>query len=290
MRTLHTKGLFTKHTLHIWGVSAVLGLTACQPAEYMSRSSPFYPGSYLDTPVTTPSELFDGFLDSSQKKTQTLPDLPLETRVRGEEDLHGPNASFIDFALPAASVQPAKPITEYGPHVFEMISHSQQDPQATSILTNGFQRSHYSHSQILGIPFTLSSPGQSYSIISTFSSDALEQNSWMVEEGNTDSEPTKYPSTSKIWKVARYLLFQGDDPISKTYRSTMNTLAKASDTPVQLFLGPKSGLKVDLDYNKARLTLRLPFFETISTELEYEHGIFENKEHSAVKLMMGINF
>ncbi|MBS3144953.1 hypothetical protein J4208_05210 [Candidatus Woesearchaeota archaeon] len=256
----------------------------------MSRSSPFYPGSYLDTPASLSSEPFDGFQNTSPKKTQALPTLPLETRVREEENTHGPNAPCIDFVLPAASVQPSDPAEEYGPHLFEMIQPYQQDPQATSTLVNRFPRSHYSHSKILGVPFTLSSPGRSYSTISTFSSDALEQNSWMVEGGNTDSEPTKYPSTSKIWKVARYLLFQGDDPVSKTYRSTMSTLAKASDTPVQLFLGPKSGLKVDLDYNKARLTLRLPFFETIATELEYEHGIFENKENSALKLTMGFNF
>ena len=96
----------------------MFGLTACQPVEYMSRSSPLYPGSYLDAPADSPPEPFDGFLDSSQKKKQTLPDLPLETRVRGEEDLHGPNASFIDFVLPAASALPADSIKEYGPHVF----------------------------------------------------------------------------------------------------------------------------------------------------------------------------
>ena len=111
---------------------------------------------------------------------------------------------------------------------------------------------------------------------------------WMVEGGN--NEPNKYLSSSKVWKVARYLLFQGDDPVSKTYRSTMGALAKVSDTPIQLLLGPKSGLKIDLDYNKARFTTRLPFFETIDTTLEYERGLFENKEYSALKLTMGFTF
>lgn len=256
-----------------------MGLSSCQSAAYhMPRSSPFYPGSYLDAPT------------SSQQTPTTL---PLETKVCEEETTHGPNASFLDFVLPAALVQPSEPLKEYGPHLFEMVQPSQQDPQATSTLANRLPRSNYGHSQILGVPFTVSSTGRSeYDTSSDFSSDNVEQEGfWMVDATSGDSQQRIH--LGKAGRALKKLFLESDNSVARAYTAGMRGLSSATDRPVQFAFGEGSSTLVNLslDTRKASLELGINFdkykFDSIAFKTEY--AVFDRNDEQG-ELALGIFF
>lgn len=232
----------------------------------MSSSSHFYPGSYLDAPT-------------SSRQTPTT--LPLETKVREEETTHGPNAPSIDFVLPSEFAQP-----------------SQQDPQPSQssqppsgILANRFPQSHYLHSQILGVPFTLSSTGQT-DYDTSFSSDDFEQGDfWMVDA--TSGDRRQLIRLGKVGKALKKLFLASDTSVARVYTAGMRGLSNATDRPAQFLFGEEAStiFNIGLDNRKSSLDLGIHFdrYRLDSLTFRTEYALFDRDDEQG-ELALGIFF